>query len=162
MGRGPLWRDEERWQLIDMRVRDRCRWGVIATALGRTIASCKGEFFQGKIPELRRARRAGLIAAAREVTDRLEAARGKLPSLPPSPVNGRSTGRAVSHHVLRADVELRGRIAILGLTGGLLGDPAPGRSALDARAGGDDAESEHRIKHNRRAPPITLATGPQR
>jgi len=156
MGRGPQWSDEERWRLIDMRVRDRLPWGAIAAALGRTIASCKGEFFQGKIPELRRARRASLIAAAREITDRLEAR--VVPSAPPC---CRSTGRAVSHHVLRADVELRGRIAILGLTGGLLGDPAPGRSALDARAGEDD-QAEHRIKHNRRAAPITLATGPLR
>jgi len=34
---------------------------------------------------------------------------------------------------LAMDAELRGRIEILGATGGLLGDPLPGRSALDQR-----------------------------
>ncbi len=42
--------------------------------------------------------------------------------------------RTVSVGVLMADQELRDRIRERGLTGGLLGDPAPGRSALDQRS----------------------------
>jgi hypothetical protein len=43
--------------------------------------------------------------------------------------------RTVPMSVLVADQDLRDRIRERGLTGGLLGDPAPGRSALDQRKG---------------------------
>jgi hypothetical protein len=44
--------------------------------------------------------------------------------------------RTVSAAILVADQELRDRIRECGLTGGLLGDPPPGRSALDQKRGG--------------------------
>lgn len=41
--------------------------------------------------------------------------------------------RATSTAKFQMDAELRARIEILGITGGLQGDPAPGRSALDRK-----------------------------
>jgi hypothetical protein len=41
--------------------------------------------------------------------------------------------RAVSSSILAADQDLRSRISERGLTGGMFGDPAPGRSALDLK-----------------------------
>src|SRR4051794_19080156 len=134
MGRGPEWSDDERGRLIDMKIRQRCRWAEIASALRRSIDACKSEFSKGKVSEMRQARCAALIVAAREISERLETAGAAAPtpeSAPATRVACRPSGRAVPYHILRADAELRGRIAISGLTGGLLGDPAPGRSALD-------------------------------
>lgn len=51
----------------------------------------------------------------------------------PGPLGSRRASTAV----LMADAELRARIALQGLTAGLLGDPLPGRSALDQRKARD-------------------------
>lgn len=51
---------------------------------------------------------------------------------PDAPFNRTNTSTAK----LVLDAELRARIEVLGATGGLLGDPLPGRSALDRRIEG--------------------------
>jgi hypothetical protein len=45
--------------------------------------------------------------------------------------------RGTSTAKLQMEAEMRSRIAVLGVTGGLLGDPLPGRSALDQRGSGN-------------------------
>ncbi len=65
---------------------------------------------------------------------------------------------AVSTSLLIVDAELRSRIAVLGITGGLQGDPEPGRSALDKR---DIVEPVAPPTQGVRSPPrVTLATAP--
>jgi hypothetical protein len=64
--------------------------------------------------------------------------------------------RAVRHSTLIMDAELRARIAILG-PNGLLGDPLPGRSALDRRVI-EDPRNEHasRLKQSYPEPGASL------
>jgi hypothetical protein len=52
---------------------------------------------------------------------------------PPAPLR---ISAAITTDRLIIDAELRSRIEVLGITAGLLGDPPPGRSALDERRAG--------------------------
>lgn len=50
---------------------------------------------------------------------------------------------------LIAQAEIRSRISVLGITGGILGDPLPGRSALDRkRAGLAEEQKPNRHKED--------------
>lgn len=75
----------------------------------------------------RAAAAAARAKAAEPVADR-KIAPGK-PTIVPDPPHARSTSTAK----LVMDAELRGRIELQGVTAGLLGDPMPGRSALDRK-----------------------------
>lgn len=68
--------------------------------------------------------RAEILAAEKREAEarRLAGVSAKLPR-----------ARRVSTHVLVTDAELRSKIELQGPTAGLLGDPLPGRSALDER-----------------------------
>lgn len=82
----------------------------------------------------------------------------------PAPASPREmpppSGAVVSTHTLRVDAELRARIDALGVTGGMLGDPLPGRSALDRKRAGI-VEPELVDRRNCKVPPRpTLATEP--
>lgn len=65
---------------------------------------------------------------------------------------------------LQVDAELRARIGEQGVTAGLLGDPPPGRSALDKMRSGivDEPFIDSRAAQMSRYAPITLATEPMR
>lgn len=106
-------------------------WEVIGERMpGRTQQACRQRYSlrHGK-PSVRPAAAPAPAAAPRQA--------------PLAPVlavlqeaEARSFGRRISTATLLADAELRARIATKGLTAGLLGDPPPGRSALDERNGG--------------------------
>lgn len=71
--------------------------------------------------------------------------------------------RTTSTAKLVMDAELRSRIEVQGITGGLLGDPMPGRSALDRkRAGEIESPTWMDGRAARFIPKITLPTGPLR
>lgn len=119
-------------------------WNLIAERVGHPIASC-----QNTMTRYNNARRAAKAQAdrkaLREAADALNAAQplreamAKLKLAAPSRV--RIVGPAepqgyasISTAKLVMHAELQSRIEVLGVTGGLLGDPLPGRSALDKRA----------------------------
>lgn len=102
--------------------------------VGHTILSCRS-----KMSEIRGKRRRaeqqkpGEVAAreaAKPVSDRkmVPVAQAIAPDAP----HARSTSTAR----LVMDAELRSRIELQGVTAGLLGDPMPGRSALDRKREG--------------------------
>jgi hypothetical protein len=152
-------------------------WGQIAGKMpGRTAAACSVAHHSIKTRRLcAEARDKAREIAQREQIARREAwfAEAAKKPAPPSlaEVNRRSrlasqtaprareiqgSGMAVSTSLLLIDAELRARIEILGPTGGMLGDPMPGRSALDRRRLGipDPAPS---MQGQRPIPKITLA-----
>lgn len=55
----------------------------------------------------------------------------RAPIKPPQPLDYARSSMSTARLIM--DAELRRRIEVLGATGGLLGDPEPGRSALDRR-----------------------------
>ena len=124
-------------------------WDEIAHRVGHPKNSCAT-----KMSEIR---------SKRDRTSEKPKKRGRpgtiqSPQLAPAPVPDPPSARAVSNALLVADAELRARIAVLGATGGLLGDPMPGRSALDRmRAGVSDPPIA--TQDQRPLPKITLAAG---
>lgn len=144
-GRANPWTDQQKallWQLREVEGRP---WSTVAQRVGHPRGSC-----QTCLSAIRRERVSGVTRSGHDGTDlarprklflRAPANLVMPPALPPS-------ARTMRTAILVADAELRARCEVLGLTGGLLGDPLPGRSALDRR----------RIE----ASGITLATGPMR
>lgn len=119
------WTAKEDSKLYRM-AREGFDWERIAAALpGRTVSACQ-----------QRVQYTNRKAAAIKKRGEYQA-KPVEPVLPPPPavqsVAGPYGSRRVSTHVLIIDNELRSRIALQGLTAGLLGDPLPGRSALDQR-----------------------------
>jgi hypothetical protein len=107
------WSKRDTIALFNMRDRERLTWKAIGAAFpGRTAAACQVRYYQFSKPATAPAAVAPVAIAQAKAT-------------PP--------GRTISTAALIADNELRTRIAILGATGGLLGDPMPGRSALDEK-----------------------------
>lgn len=99
-------------------------WDDIARELRRTKGACQMQFQKNK-PD-------GTVKKRRAVPSARQAPLAPiLAVIQASP--GQPSARRVSTAVLLADAELRARIALQGLTAGLLGDPLPGRSALDER-----------------------------
>lgn len=121
---------------------DRVPWAEIALEVEHPIASCRQMMTHENNARRREAAKA-TNASLRETADR----RAKLPPPPPIPrpsslpLRKHPTARpddgyarsSISTARLVMDAELRARIEVLGATGGLLGDPMPGRSALDRR-----------------------------
>lgn len=134
--RGQKWRPDELEILVKLR-RAGNGWDAISAQLaGRTASACMASYQNAK----GRAARAAAREALRERIVQAKAnARAWTPPQRPAaavmatPAPGRLSVGRMSTSALRIDAELRGRIEILGITGGLLGDPPPGRSALDAR-----------------------------
>ena len=125
-GRSNPWTDQQKALLWQLREVEGCPWDFVARRCGHPKGSC-----QTRLSMLRRERvnavTPDMIAARpRKLVLRAPANLVMQPVLPPS-------ARTMRTAILVADAELRARCEVLGLTGGLLGDPLPGRSALDQR-----------------------------
>lgn len=144
----------------------RPRWREIAAATGHHDNSCvvKYQAIRSREADLKARAEIDKRIAEREARPTFRAPDpGKLPLV--ARVSSPDFGVGVSTARLKADAEMRARIEILGVTGGLLGDPLPGRSVLDKRRAGivdDLPPSNHREVYYASRPKITLATEPLR
>ncbi|MET3991656.1 hypothetical protein ABID65_003296 [Bradyrhizobium sp. S3.9.2] len=135
-GRPKIWTGAEDDHLLFLRDREKLTFEAIAARFGRSRGACKTRYYY----DLQRRNGARHYTAA----DRA-ARRGDGYPVPPELGEGvpalrlPSIGERIrmpSLDALREQAELRLRIAERGLTGGVFGDPPPGRSALDQRANG--------------------------
>lgn len=124
------WTAEQKEKLERMAIA-RQPWDDIATECGHPKSSC-----QSTLSYLRRQRK---LAKGEPIRSYHKAGTPYVAPLPP-------TGRHRRMSTLVQDAELRARIEILGATGGLLGDPLPGRSALDQK------QSQHGVLRSTSAP----------
>lgn len=133
----------------------RISWVEISEATGHSIQSCIHRHKYQLEKEINR--------KLREQANAPEVARAQPVMARSSPVTTYDDlSRPTSTAGLMAHAMIRDRIATQGITAGLLGDPAPGRSALDRKLAGV-VEPEIRLPGSYRAPPpVTLATEPQR
>ncbi len=128
------WTDELDRQLFDLRS-EGVAWREIAIRIGRSRRACENRFSLAK----RKMLEAGGIILADANSKKRKAKRRyyRVPAidppaaLPPPEPSPRSFRLAI----LAQDAELRNRIAIQG-PNGILGDPLPGRSALDQKRQG--------------------------
>lgn len=116
------------------------KWRDIAAVVGHSAVACCT-----RMSELRKHRRNAEEKArlqAMGIDTKPPVARKKPAKRLPPPVTVIPAKRvldytphtiATSTHMLVADCELRARIGLQGITAGLLGDPIPGRSALDQK-----------------------------
>jgi hypothetical protein len=102
-------------------------WNTAALRCGHPESSCRQMMSRINGQRYRAASRAAAPHVAAPVISPVVQRRQ------PAPVSDPPYSRSTSTAMLVADAELRSRIAVLGITGGLLGDPEPGRSALDRR-----------------------------
>lgn len=127
ISRGRRWRRNEVDRLFAL-LRNHPRgidWDKIAASIpGRTASSCKQAYAAH-----RAARSAALARLANADVPPVDAS-----AAPPGAVHCAPGSRLLCLETLRVDAELRARIAAQGVTAGLLGDPPPGRSALDQRS----------------------------
>lgn len=141
----PRWSVEHNLYLIAETERS-VPFETIGQAINRTRWACKVQYHA-----LKSGRARGVAAKTPPA-----AAPAGRPTQPP-------TARLMHTSALVTDAELRSRIQSQGITAGLLGDPPPGRSALDQlRAGG--VEQPQRIDYRtvKLGPKVTLATEPLR
>ncbi|MCK1460921.1 hypothetical protein IVB34_21795 [Bradyrhizobium sp. 2] len=126
------WTEADKARLLKLRDDDQLDWSAIVVAMpGRTLAGCKIQYY-GRLRDRCKAKR---YSATRQLPPAPpRAAPVVAPAVTPAPVIKREA-RGASLDGLREWNELRARIAERGLTGGMFNDPAPGRSALDQRAG---------------------------
>jgi hypothetical protein len=135
------WSDRETARLFQLRGK-RLKWPEIATALpGRSANACQGRYYWLKTRD-------------RAPAPAIAPAMGQAKAIEPS-------GAVMSLATLLADAELRSRIAIQGVSAGLLGDPMPGRSALDQKRS-IPAAADPKVDRRSGSPKPTLATGPMR
>lgn len=123
-GKWCRWTEAERSRLFALRER-RYHWDDIAREMKRTSGSCQQQYNLRKPEGTPRKTRSARV----DVPPPAPAPRMPVLQAAPTP----PSARRVSTHVLINDADLRARIAQQGLTAGLLGDPLPGRSALDQR-----------------------------
>lgn len=124
------WTEADQARLLKLRDVDKLDWSAIVAAMpGRTLAGCKIQYY-GRLRDRSQAKR---YNPTRQLPAPLPPAPVVEPAVTPAPVIGRQA-RGAALECLRDAAELRLRIAERGVTGGLLGDPPPGRSALDERA----------------------------
>lgn len=127
------------------------RWNHVSQRVGHPVASCQTTMSKFN-NAVRAARAQAERKALREAADLANAIEPR-PASAPKP-NKPAALRTVSHALAKPaqdagyarssistaklvmDAELRSRIAVMGITGGLLGDPLPGRSALDKKREG--------------------------
>ena len=109
-------------------------WYHYAIVLGHSANACRD-----RAREIRRKRRAEQQSADRaEIRDKADAAvkqRSRSPSIAPpiKPAAPLDHMAATSTARFRFAAEMSARIGAQGITAGLLGDPPPGRSALDQK-----------------------------
>lgn len=136
-------------RVIEMRDQQGMKWIDIAAAVGRTgtnpKAGCATCYSAYKYWKEKLAQPAKTPAAGREPTKWETRRKAKAPEPPadavpitappivPALLNAPDKRPRYFHD---ADNDMRARIARQGLTAGLLGDPPPGRSALDQRGAG--------------------------
>lgn len=140
MPRGRAWTRTEVDRLIHMREVKAMIWTAIARVLGRAgdpqggAGTCCAAY---RYHKAKRAREAELIAAGGTPLSRprfrLPADEDRCLELPPAAAAQLAGPVARPRYFHGADSDLRARIARQGLTAGFLGDPPPGRSALDKR-----------------------------
>lgn len=144
-GRANPWTDQQKALLWQLREVEGSPWSEVAQRVGHPKGSCQTYLSLIKRERVSGVTRTGddgtAVAPPRKLFLRAPANLVMPSALPPS-------ARTMRTAILVADAELRARCEVLGLTGGLLGDPLPGRSALDQR----------RVE----ALGVTLATGPMR
>jgi hypothetical protein len=136
--RGAPWTKQQLAQLRMLREVQKLPYPQIAACFpGRNANGCSQAYLKmisreaGR--EIKRAVRAQEIGTRRPLTGIAELARLTANAPPPAPAASRI---ATPISRLVADAELRDRIAERGLTAGILGDPPPGRSALDLKRAG--------------------------
>jgi len=112
------WTDKDTRRLVYMREVERRPWAKIAACFPeRSHQSCEVRYWY--------IHHRMLDAGERFAPDR---------TAKPQQAAARSpTKSPTSYHALITDRELRSRIETQGITAGLLGDPLPGRSALDKK-----------------------------
>lgn len=135
------WDAAEEAHLLFLRDRERLGFDVIGARLGRSGKGCMARYYSRLFaqngarhfpvghPKARKNRPAAAPAPAPIVA--------QPQALPPAPAV--APERRPRLDALRDWAELCARIAERGLTGGVLGDPPPGRSALDERLQGRQA-----------------------
>lgn len=141
-----IWTPAEDATLLRLRDAVRADWDTVAAALpGRTVYAIRLRYYkalQSRSAVPHQARKPG-----RPRRDKVVALARSVPAPPPAPVVAAPVvpaplvapavpvdkRRRYITEALREAAELRARIALQGVTAGLLGDPLPGRSALDAR-----------------------------
>lgn len=115
--------------LKEMHVAGR-KWPAIASAVGHPLSSCQQMLSrirgQKRNEEFERARVAPKTPVA--IVPPVKPAIVPAIARPAKP-----SARSTSTARLVMDAELRSRIELQGITAGLLGDPMPGRSALDRK-----------------------------
>lgn len=136
-----------------------------APMVGHSIMSCRTKISELRNP-VRRADQKNTYNVARKpwpLPALAPIAKRPLAPLLPTHLNDAPYVRTTSTAKLVMDAELRSRIEVQGVTAGLLGDPMPGRSALDRKLAGEvDASPPPDRRTCQFGPPVTLATGPLR
>lgn len=142
---GNRWTPEQVALMEEMRAA-RTKWDEVAVAVGHPKTSCQQmmtQLRQQRKDTIRRAQAKATRQALREQADAAAARQASACAIAaqpaarpaPAPETRRSSSpdftRSTSTARFQTHAELRARIEILGVTGGLLGDPEPGRSALD-------------------------------
>lgn len=133
------WRDEERALVNDLldeseRTGKKIRWSRYNHQLGKHSKSAVAAF----VADIREKRRQARYRALMKIQGKADArGSGQLPiHMPPAaPIKPRNIGldHRIATSKLQFDPIILGRIADQGVTAGLLGDPIPGRSALDRK-----------------------------
>ncbi len=161
--KGIVWTDQDLSRLAALYKTD-LQWREIAASFpGRTPAACILAFYNIGA----RARRAAIRAGVKPFAGKKPRKRRKCGGAdhlvyPPTPRLAAPLPRnsaVLSFSALQAAAELRDRIEVLGVTGGLLGDPAPGRSALDQRRAGITDPVKPADRRSGFGPKPTLAGG---
>lgn len=133
------WTPEQLTRMTELRSRrPRVPWDEVAREVGHPKSSCQ-QMMSHSIDRRRIENRKAECKALRARADELNAPKKHPPPLtlvrqqPAKPADPEYARSSISTAKLVMDAELRSRIEVMGITGGLLGDPLPGRSALDRR-----------------------------
>lgn len=140
MTRRPSWTVSEIGRLIRQRGAGMSFETIAGLSDGRTAAACQTKFYL-EVGRQRSSVDIDLEAKRKRAARLLQASLAHAaltPAIVPPPRQiPPASGASMSTAVLMLDAELRNRIAEFGITAGLLGDPPPGRSALDKKRAGE-------------------------
>ena len=139
----PAWTSAEYDALLRLRDAEGLCWADVGAGLpGRTDAAIKLRYYsrlrdRNAVPKQTRRSGRPRRRLVEQLAPSLSLGRVEVPTPAPLPspiaLPASLRPRRMSTAILIADADLRARIAVQGLTAGLLGDPMPGRSALDQR-----------------------------
>lgn len=135
------WDSADDDHLLFLRDREGFGFGEIGPRLGRSALACQARYY-GPLADRNGANHyPAWHPLARRVGAQGRAAPAPLApvAVAPAPPARPREGRLGNLDALRDWADLRSRIAERGLTGGVFGDPPPGRSALDERLQGRQA-----------------------